>query len=207
MKIVPLLVEERLRLADALEALTEDEWRGPSLCEGWSARVVAAHLNATWAAKPPFLVKTYVSARGNVAETLNQLSLRLGDRLDPAASIAGLRANSRRHVPPPFPIRAPLTDVIVHGADILTPLGRSVDVAPEALEVVLTWLAHGAMRAFLPKSRVAGLSFSATDIDLRLGDGALIEGPALALCGAVLGRPAYLPQLSGPGVERLAGRL
>ena len=35
---------QRLRTADLLEELSDDEWRHPSLCKGWTVRDVAAHL-------------------------------------------------------------------------------------------------------------------------------------------------------------------
>ena len=35
---------QRLRTAELLESLTEDEWGQPSLCDGWTVRDVAAHL-------------------------------------------------------------------------------------------------------------------------------------------------------------------
>jgi uncharacterized protein (TIGR03083 family) len=35
---------ERLSLADLLEGLTAEQWEVPSLCAGWRARDVAAHL-------------------------------------------------------------------------------------------------------------------------------------------------------------------
>lgn len=35
---------QRLRTVDLLHELPEEEWRRPSLCEGWTVRDVAAHL-------------------------------------------------------------------------------------------------------------------------------------------------------------------
>ena len=208
MDVVGLLAAERIRLAHALDDLSAPEWETDSLCAGWSARVVAAHLNAPWGAKAPLLASTAIRERGNVASTLNALSMRLADRIPPAEAIAGLRLHADHHFPKPWPLEAPLTDVVVHGADILTPLDRSVDVAPAALTTVLTWLSAGAMRAFLPKSRLAGLELRATDLDASVGTGsAWIEGPALALCGALLGRRVYFPRLTGPGVAVLDSRL
>ncbi|MDN5718134.1 MAG: maleylpyruvate isomerase family mycothiol-dependent enzyme, partial [Janibacter sp.] len=39
-----LVHAERAALADDLERLTDEQWREPSLCEGWSVHDVAAHL-------------------------------------------------------------------------------------------------------------------------------------------------------------------
>jgi len=35
---------QRRSLADLLDDLSDDEWRRPSLCTGWTVRDVAAHL-------------------------------------------------------------------------------------------------------------------------------------------------------------------
>ena len=35
---------QRVRVADLLEGLTEEQWRQPSLCDGWTVRDVGAHL-------------------------------------------------------------------------------------------------------------------------------------------------------------------
>jgi uncharacterized protein (TIGR03083 family) len=35
---------QRAQLSDLLADLTDDEWRKPSLCAGWTVRDVAAHL-------------------------------------------------------------------------------------------------------------------------------------------------------------------
>src|SRR5262249_54446522 len=40
----PVIVAERLRLADLLAELSDGDWHQPSLCAGWSARDVAAHM-------------------------------------------------------------------------------------------------------------------------------------------------------------------
>ena len=50
--------------------------------------------------------------------------------------------------------------------------------------------------------------FEATDIGVRCGDGsAVVRGPALALCGALVGRRALLDLLSGDGRDVLAARI
>ena len=100
------------------------------------------------------------------------MARRLADRLDPAACVAGLRDNATsRFTPPGSGPEAPLTDVIVHGADMLVPSGRSVAVDPVALATSLEFLAGGRAKGFVPKGRVDGLAFEASDIDVRVGRG------------------------------------
>ncbi|MFN8051356.1 MAG: maleylpyruvate isomerase family mycothiol-dependent enzyme [Acidimicrobiales bacterium] len=204
-----LIAAERRRLADALEELGDAEWEQPSLCEGWTVHDVAAHLNAPWALKLTDIGKAMLSKRGNFAAANGQMSRDLAARMSPAACIAGLRANAEhRFTPPGAGPEAPLTDAIVHGADMLRPLGRAAAVDPAALAVVLDWLSKGRARGFFPARRIEGLSFDATDVSLRCGSGnAVVRGPALSLCGAILGRRAYLDDLEGSGADVLAHRI
>lgn len=204
-----LVADERRRLADELEQLTDDEWVQPSRCDGWSAHVVAAHLNLPWAVSSPTFLLGVVRARGNIDRAMDRFSREAADRLTSAECVASLRANAEhRFTPPGSGPEAPLTDVVIHGADLLQPLGRSVAVSDEALVVVLTWLGNGVARGFLPRSRVAGLRFEGTDVDVRAGAGpSLVAGPALAVCSALLGRRSALTELHGDGVALLAARL
>jgi uncharacterized protein (TIGR03083 family) len=47
---------ERAALADILEALPDDAWRTPSLCDAWTVRDVAAHLTFSHAGVRDLLV-------------------------------------------------------------------------------------------------------------------------------------------------------
>ena len=70
-----------------------------------------------------------------------------------------------------------------------------------------SWPAAAA-KGFVPKGRIDGLAFEASDLDVRVRPGPHRRpGPALALCATLCGRRAFLDQLSGEGVDRLAGRL
>ena len=208
MDVFPLIAAERLRLADALEALPPEAWASPSLCAGWTVHVVAAHLNAPWEASIPTVLLEVVRAR-SLAGGFDRVARRVAGTLDPAACVAGLRANATsRFTPPGFGPEAPLTDVIVHGADMLQPSGRSVDIDPVALATALEFLARGTAKGFVPKGRVDGLAFEASDLDVRGGPGpTVVRGPTLALCATLCGRRAFLDQLSGEGVDVLSARL
>jgi len=206
--VFPLIAAERVRLADALETLSPDAWESPSLCAGWSVHVVAAHLNAPWEASIPMVLFEVAKAR-SLAGGFDRLARRLADSLDQAACVAGLRDNAgSKFTPPGFGPEAPLTDVIVHGVDMLQPLDRSVDVDPVALATSLEFLARGKAKGFVPKGRVDDLAFEASDLEFRGGPGkAVVRGPALALCATLCGRRAFLDQLSGEGLDVLVARL
>lgn len=205
MDLFTVLASEREHLADELDQLTAAQWGQPSLCEGWSNHVVAAHLNLPWSVRPPAFVGGILRARGSIDRAMDRFSRQIADRLDPQACVDLLRANATsRLTPPGIGVAAPLTDVVIHGADVLRPLGRSCDIAPDALRSALTFVASKkAVRGFGARS-TAGLILEATDVDLLVGSGgSLVSGPALALCGAVLGRGDYLSELSGDGVALL----
>jgi hypothetical protein len=55
--------------------------------------------------------------------------------------------------------------------------------------------------------RLRGLTFAATDLPWTTGKGPAVEGPGEALLMAMAGRPAALPELSGPGLATLAARI
>jgi hypothetical protein len=59
---------------------------------------------------------------------------------------------------------------------------------------------------FHARKRLRGFHLSATDIDWSVGEGTRIEGPIAALLLLVSGRPAALPQLTGPGISTLRTR-
>jgi uncharacterized protein (TIGR03083 family) len=208
MDVFPLIAAERVRLADALATLPPDRWEAPSLCAGWTVHVVAAHLNAPWEASLPGVLLAVARAR-SLDGGFDRVAHRLADRLDPAACVAGLRDHAgSRFTPPGSGPEAPLTDVIVHGTDMLVPSGRSVDVDPVALATALEFVAGGRAKGFVPKGRTDGLVFEASDLDLRVGRGrSVVRGPAVALCSVLCGRGALVEQLTGDGVPALAARI
>ena len=208
MDVFPLIGAERRRLADELESLPPDAWNATSLCDGWTVHMVAAHLNAPWEASIPSVLIEVVKAR-SLAGGFDRLARKIAGALPPAACVDGLRDHAdSRFTPPGFGPEAPLTDVIVHGADMLAPSGRSVDVDPVALATSLEFLSRGKSKGFVAKGRADGLTFEASDLDFRSGSGGLvIRGPALALCGALCGRRTFLGHLSGEGLETLSARI
>ena len=201
-----LIATERRRLADELDGLGDADWAAASRCAGWTNATVAAHLTLPWEGKRLDLVVGLLRARGNIDKAMDRASRDLADRLPPAEAVASLRAHADdRFVPPTMPPEAPLTDVIVHGADILRPLGRSVDVAPEALAASLSFLVGAKARRGFGARSVDGLRLVATDVDWHHGTPGdpEVTGPALALAGILVGRDDHRPDLAGPALDRL----
>jgi uncharacterized protein (TIGR03083 family) len=201
-----MIAEERRALADLLDTLTPEQWATPSLCAGWTVREVAAHLVVPFEVSVPSLMLRLVRSLGSYDRAMDGATREVAAR--PTTELAArLRANAdHRFTPPMSGPEAPLTDVVVHGQDIRRPLGIAHGIEPEHLRVALDRMAGGAL-GFVPRSRVAGLRFEATDLDWSAGDGALVRGPAEAILLAITGRPVALADLDGDGADRLADRI
>jgi uncharacterized protein (TIGR03083 family) len=206
--------DQRQRTADLFETLTDEQWRHPSLCDGWTVRDVAAHLTLQqqhvadavgFVARHPSLLRSL---------TLNRLihdSAVLQARLPTDEIIGRIRGmmGSRRHNA--FVTeQGTLIDILVHGQDVAVPLGLDLEMPTEAAaraatrvwRIRGTWL--GSVNRKLP---LEGCRFTATDTDWSVGAGIDIEGPIGALLLLLTGRTARLDDVSGPGVEHLRDRL
>jgi len=197
--------QQRAQLADLMETFTDADWETPSLCEGWRVREVGAHLTLAQTRLLPALGDA-VRARGSFNRMIHETAVRQAER--PVADYPVLlraMVGSRKKAPFVSDLE-PLIDSLVHGQDMMVPLGRT-------LEMPLDAAATGAQRAwdlnwpFRVKKRLHGFSLSATDHPWSVGEGPVVEGPVRALLMLVSGRHVVLPELSGPGAGALRARL
>jgi uncharacterized protein (TIGR03083 family) len=192
---------QRGALTDQLEELSEDEWRRPSLCAEWTVRDVVAHLTLQHV-RAGTAVRDLVRARGNVDRAIRDAATAKATA-PTGALIAEIRGHigARRHVPFMTDNEA-LIDVLVHGQDIMLPLGRRHPVPPHAAAAAASriWSRPWLFRAMKP---LRGYAFVATDDGFRAGSGPVVEGPIDAILLLMTGRPVGLPRLSGPGAAEL----
>jgi uncharacterized protein (TIGR03083 family) len=206
--------DQRRRTADLLEALTDDQWDHPSLCEGWTVRHVAAHLTlqqqgirdvATYVAHHPRLLR---------AVTLNRVideTARIEADLPTGELVRRIRAmiGSRRHNALVTQLET-LSDILVHGQDIAVPLGVHLEMQTEATAVAATrrWETRGTWLAsvFRPLP-LDGYTLRATDTDWVVGEGPEVAGPIGALLLLISGRRSALGQLHGHGADLLRREL
>jgi uncharacterized protein (TIGR03083 family) len=199
------IAAQRRALADLLASLDEETWERSSLCAEWRVRDVAAHVALT--PQSPGTVRILargLRAGGNFDAVNRDMAVAHADR-PPAELVAELRelADSRRK-PAITTVDNLLFDVLVHVQDVAVPLGLTtampLDAALEGVERVwrMGW-------PFWARRRLRGLRLTATDVDWSAGTGAEVRGSVQALLLLLTGRTgAALPQLSGPGTERLA---
>ncbi len=195
---------QRGRVADLLDDLSDDEWRRPSLCDGWAVRDVAAHLTlqqATALDALAMLVREHSGPNAVIRKAAARKAAAPTDRL-----VAEIRAmiGSRRHNVG-VTCREALIDALVHSQDIAVPLGRDLPVPPDAAAVAAARVWQRGW-PFYPRRRLAGLRIRATDAQWVVGDGPEVAGPAGALLLLLTGRTgAAAPRLSGEGLDRLLG--
>ena len=198
----------RRSVADLLEDLSEDQWRQPSLCAGWTVRDVAAHLTLQQIGLRD-AIGTMLSWRGSLDRTIQHAARRRAAALPTGRLIAEIRGTvgSRRHNPGVTYLET-LIDILVHGQDIAIPLGRRHDMPRGAAAVAASRVLSMRWPPPLPSARkVAGFRLTATDASWSFGDGPEVRGPISAILLVCAGRLVALPQLSGAGAGDLAGRL
>jgi uncharacterized protein (TIGR03083 family) len=202
-----VIERERRSLADLLETLTDDQWNSPSLCDGWRVRDVAAHVAMTpLPQRLGAVTAEFVRARGSLARATRDSAVRFADRpgMDLVAEIREHAAS--RRLPMVTNYRNIVMDILVHGQDIAIPLGIPRDMPNDAVLAgierawTIGWLL-GVNRS------LKRFTYTATDVDWTAGDGPEVAGPAAAILLLLTGRAVAIPQLSGPGVDALAGAL
>lgn len=203
-----VIAEQRRVLADLLAGLDDAAWERPSLCAEWRVRDVAAHVALT--PRSPGIVRILamgVRARGDFDRVNRDLAVSLAVR-PPAELVARLRTDAgSRSKPAITTLDNLLFDTLVHIQDVAVPLGRRVEMPLEPART-------GAERVwrmgwpFWARRRLRGLRLVATDVAWSAGRGpadAEVRGPISALLLLLTGRTAAaLPELTGPGVARLA---
>lgn len=195
----------RLLTADFLASISSAQWRHPSLCDGWTVQDVAAHLTMQqlWLGEALLCALRYP---GGINRMIRQSAKRRAE-LPRQEIINEIRAmvGSRRHN---FGVtcQETLIDILVHSQDIAMPLGRTLEVDPEAAAIAATrvWsFARGAKAKVFAKIPLDGLRFRATDVAWHVGAGRVVEGPIAAILLVLTGRLAALPMLSGEGAAIL----
>lgn len=198
----------RLLVADVLASLDEQQWSAPTLCAGWTVRVLAGHLLQPVSVGFGRFFLVALRHRGDTDATVDDLARRLA-RPGPEQLVADLRRRAALVTSPPrVGPMGPFAETCLHLRDLARPLGLDADVPVGDWVLLLTYLVGPQVApGLVAPGRLAGLALRATDASWSGGTGAAVEGPSEALAMAATGRADALAQLSGPGVEVLARRL
>jgi uncharacterized protein (TIGR03083 family) len=186
---------QRSALCDVLETLTDEQWRHPSLCEGWTVRDVAAHLTLAQARLRQVVLPWLRSGlRPNAMIRDTALACPLSHE-EIVATIRGF-AGSRRRAPF-VSEREPLLDVLVHSQDICVPLGVDHPLPPDAAVTAIGRLMQLNRTPLRMRPPLRGVRLSATDADWTWGDGKTVEGELRWLLLLVAGRDVARRHLTG----------
>lgn len=191
--------QQRMAVADILESLRPDEWASPSLCAGWTVRDVAAHLSIAATMPTSEVLRAALRAKGNFDRMIHDTAVHRAAR-PTGQIIADLRGivGSRRLAPTTV-WRDPLLDILVHGQDIVRPLGRQLRPPTEAARTAADW-AWQRRFPFFPSRRLRGIRMVADDIAWERGKGPDLRGPIGSLLLLSTGRTAGLTDVAGPGL-------
>jgi uncharacterized protein (TIGR03083 family) len=200
-----LIHSERAALADTLDTLSEDQWEAPSLCEGWTVKITAAHILAGAEQTGPGFLRGMVASGFRFNAMMDRDARRIGT-LEHREIVARLRERMTTTNHPPAPVKAMLGEVVVHGADICQPLGLPTPSSTDATVACLDMFKDASFPVG-GKKRVAGVRMIATDTDWSHGFGPEISGPAASLLLVMTGRDAGLETVRGEGVALMRTRL
>lgn len=196
----------RLRTAELLEQLSDDEWVHRSLCDGWTVRDVAAHLTLQQLTLGHAL-REAVRHPAGMNRMIREWARRRAKlpREQLVAEIRGMVGSRRHNIG--VTCQETLIDILVHSQDIAVPLDRRLDIDLQAAAVAATrvWSYRvGSKAKVFAKVPLDGFRFNATDVTWVVGAGREVTGPMVPILLVITGRLAALPMLSGDGVAALA---
>jgi uncharacterized protein (TIGR03083 family) len=201
----PLIHEQRDKLGDLLETLSDAEWDAQSLCRDWRVRDVVSHCIQTHMVTQLSLVANWIGS-GMSLKARNASGVAKRASMSNAALLREYRSTAHRTSYLSGQLSYSLVEAVIHGEDIARPLGKRLDPSPKSL-VVVAEVARSTDPILGGKRRSEGLRLRATDVDWSAGSGPEVSGPLASIIIAITGRPAGLDDLSGDGLVMLRSRM
>ena len=195
---------ERGDLAATLEGLSDEQWREPSWCTGWTVHETVGHVVAAAEQTFPNFYKEFIAA-GFRFDVFAQRGAEQMAKVPPAELVRRLRERTTTTNHPPAPVMAMLGEIVVHGDDIRRPLGLEHH-SPEGALVAVADSWKNSNLLIGAKRRITGLTLRASDVDWTHGNGPEVTGPLQSLILAMTGRKGSYADLSGDGLAILATR-
>jgi uncharacterized protein (TIGR03083 family) len=200
--MMDVIAPHRRSLADALDRLSPQQWRGESLCAGWTPAHVLAHQTMPFRFSVEEFMAGLQRCGGDFTTYSDQIAAR-DSALPPDELVGALRDNADTPWSPPGGgLIGALSHDVIHGLDICWPLGIEYELPSRALTCVLDSLtSQGSQSVFgFP---LAGLTVRATDLDWSAGDGAVLVGRGRDLVPLLAMRQIPHELFDGDGVTRI----
>jgi uncharacterized protein (TIGR03083 family) len=201
--MMDVIAAHRRALADALGGLSADQWRGASMCAGWTPAHVLAHQTM------PFRISTadFMAGLRRCGGDFTKFSDEIAERdsqIPPAELVAVLRDNADDPWSPPGGgLVGALSHDVIHGLDITWPLVIRYEIPDIAITTVLdSVVSPGSETLFgVP---LDGINVSATDLHWSAGQGAELTGRSRDLLMLLAGRHVPRQLFAGDGAALLA---
>jgi len=228
--MMELIAAHRRALAGALDGLTAEQWRGASLCAGWTPAHVLAHQTMPFRITEADYVAGIQRCGGDFTRFSDEMA-EADSKRPPAELVAVLRDNADNPWSPPGGgLAGALSHDVIHGLDIAWPANLSYEIPERAMTAVLDMLTSplvldtdedpaaevraaaadsAAGRATIFGFPLDGIRVVATDLGWTAGSGAALTGTSRDLLPLLAGRRIPRERFRGEGVTRawsLAGR-
>jgi uncharacterized protein (TIGR03083 family) len=200
--MMDLISAHRRALSDALDSLTAEQWRGGSLCAGWTPAHVLAHQTMPFRMSGEEFMAGLSRCGGDFTTFSDQIAA-TDSALPPTELIGALRDNADTPWSPPGGgLIGALSHDVIHGLDICWPLGIEYEISSRALTCVLESLtSQGSQSLFgFP---LADIAVTATDVGWSAGDGAQLTGRGRDLVPLLAMRQIPHELFDGDGVTRV----
>lgn len=198
--MMDLIAAERRALADVLDGLTPGQWRGPSLCAGWTPGHVLAHLTMPFRISEHEFMQGLQQCGGDFTTFSDQVA-DADSHLAQSELVAVLRDNAENPWSPPGGgLIGALSHDIIHGLDITWPLSIEYQLPDEAITAVLDSVISPGSYTFFGFP-LEGIRLSATDVRWSAGSGELLAGRSRDLLLLLASRQIPRELFDGDGAE------
>jgi uncharacterized protein (TIGR03083 family) len=198
--MMDLISPGRRALADALDELTPDQWRGPTMCAGWTPGHVLAHLTMPFRMSEQAFMAGLQECGGDFTKFSDGIADR-DSKLPQSELVAVLRNNADTPWSPPGGgLVSALSHDVIHGLDITWPLSIDYPLNDRALTTVLDSIISPGTETHFGVA-LPGIKLTATDLDWTRGSGAPLAGRSRDLIMLLANRVVSPALFDGPGLD------
>jgi uncharacterized protein (TIGR03083 family) len=216
--MLDVIAAHRRSLADALSELGTGQWRGPSLCAGWTPAHVLAHQTMPFRISDQDFMTGLQRCGGDFTRFSDEIAAR-DSKLPPSDLVAVLRDNADNPWSPPGGgLTGALSHDVIHGLDMTWLLGLAYEIPAGAMTAVLDSVTRPLVLdpgdAVAAEVRVDagneslfgfpldGIKVSAPDVNWSAGAGEELVGRSRDLLPLLAGRLVPRELFTGAGVAR-----
>jgi uncharacterized protein (TIGR03083 family) len=199
--MMDIIAAHRRSLADALDTMTAEQWRAPSLCAGWTGVHVLAHQTMPFRISEQDFMTGLQRCGGDFTKFSDEIAER-DSQLPPAELVGVLRANADTPWSPPGGgLSGALSHDVIHGLDITWPRKLTYDISERAAATVLDSITTTGSRTLFGFP-LDGIRVVATDMGWSASQGAELTGQSRDLIPLLAGRAVPHELFGGAGAAR-----